>query len=292
MERAQPRPRQQVTRNDSTVVWERVQQDSRQTAGSSLSDSGEHSRTMSHNILQTDSLIRKGTSTKKTQEFQIVLLAGGRGNRLYPLTEGHSKYLLPVANRPLISYQLELLEHIGFNEVIIITDTESAPQLKRYVNELHAGKIRVIWEVCKPRSGTAEALLKIKDSITTKNFIVMSADLIVADAFLHSMADIHRTQNAALTILLKKEEENQEKEERRKNNEDVGDLIGLDCEDRLVYFTAKADLEEEMSFKKTILKRYHNVTMHSDLNDSHFYIFSRWVLDVPVSYTHLTLPTT
>ena len=49
-----------------------------------------------------------------TQEFQVVILAGGNGNRMYPLTEEIPKCLLPVANRPLLSYQLELLERVGF----------------------------------------------------------------------------------------------------------------------------------------------------------------------------------
>lgn len=48
------------------------------------------------------------------QEFQVVLLAGGTGSRMYPLTEEIPKYMLPIANRPLLSYQLELLEKVGF----------------------------------------------------------------------------------------------------------------------------------------------------------------------------------
>lgn len=44
---------------------------------------------------------------------KVVLLAGGTGSRMYPLTTKQPKFLLPVANRPLISYQLELLEKAG-----------------------------------------------------------------------------------------------------------------------------------------------------------------------------------
>ncbi len=50
----------------------------------------------------------------RPQEFQVILLVGGHGSRMYPLTEEMSKYLLPIANRPLISYQLEFLENAGF----------------------------------------------------------------------------------------------------------------------------------------------------------------------------------
>ena len=43
-------------------------------------------------------------------EFQVVLLAGGTGTHLYPMTEGVTKCLLPVAGHPLIHYQLSLLQ--------------------------------------------------------------------------------------------------------------------------------------------------------------------------------------
>ena len=55
------------------------------------------------------------------QEFQVIIFAGGAGNRMYPLTEGIPKNMLSVSNRPLISYQLELLERVGIsgmNEIL------------------------------------------------------------------------------------------------------------------------------------------------------------------------------
>lgn len=43
-------------------------------------------------------------------EFQAIILAGGKGTRLYPMTDGVPKCMLPVANHPLLYYQLRLLE--------------------------------------------------------------------------------------------------------------------------------------------------------------------------------------
>jgi hypothetical protein len=48
-------------------------------------------------------------------EFQVVLLAGGPGSRMSPLSTEIPKPLLPIANRPMISYQLEFLERAGFS---------------------------------------------------------------------------------------------------------------------------------------------------------------------------------
>jgi len=55
---------------------------------------------------------------------------------------------------------------------------------------------------------------------------------------------------------------------------------------RLVYFAAAADLEDQMVLRKSILKRYSNITLHTDLIDAHFYIFSKWVLNVVETYHH------
>jgi NDP-sugar pyrophosphorylase family protein len=65
------------------------------------------------------------------QEFQVILFAGGLGNRMYPLTEEIPKVLLPVANRPLISYQLEFLERAGFSGTIMFIKLEILVRILR-----------------------------------------------------------------------------------------------------------------------------------------------------------------
>jgi len=57
---------------------------------------------------------RSGKAMEASTEFQVVILSGGPGSRMYPLTTEIAKPLLPIANRPMISYQLELLERAGF----------------------------------------------------------------------------------------------------------------------------------------------------------------------------------
>ncbi len=141
-------------------------------------------------------------------EFQAVILAGGAGNRMYPLTEGIPKPLLPIATRPLLSYQLELLEKAGFNEALVVTQPGMEAVLRKYVNEGYNGKIRV--RLCALPTehkdggaayGTADALRFVKDKIKT-DFFVISGDLI-SDVHLHYLADLHRTRHSSLTVLLK-----------------------------------------------------------------------------------------
>ncbi len=73
-------------------------------------------------------------------EFQAVILAGGAGNRLYPLSEGVPKCLLPIANRSLLAYQLELLERSG-------KFAGNRTNLHIYVYPIHVVCIRHMWYV-------------------------------------------------------------------------------------------------------------------------------------------------
>ena len=58
--------------------------------------------------------------SKRKSEFQAVIMAAGDDNLLYPLTDGLARSLLPVANRSLLLFQLNLLESAGFEDVIIV----------------------------------------------------------------------------------------------------------------------------------------------------------------------------
>lgn len=62
------------------------------------------------------------SSTERAPEFTAVILAGGKANSLYPLTEDIPLSLLPVANRPLISFQLEMLARVGFRCTCVAGD--------------------------------------------------------------------------------------------------------------------------------------------------------------------------
>jgi len=218
-------------------------------------------------------------------EFTVILLAGGSGSRMYPLTEGLPKSLLPVANRPLISYQLEFLSRAGFSEVIIVLNSEDAPEIQKYVQEISKARIKIVFEVTKGRVGTAEAILRLKSKIQT-DFIVISGDVIVTEDFIHTLADIHRAKDAAVTMLLKKKPpptEEQKAAAKSSDNNEPADFIGL-ADGRVVFFANTADVEENLHLHKSLLKVYHNITIHKNLLDAHVYIFSRWTLGVLEKY--------
>ncbi len=87
-----------------------------------------------------------------------IVLAGGTGSRLYPLTKVTNKHLLPVGNKPMIYYPIEKLIDVGIEEILIVTGTEHMGDV---VNLLGSGKdfgCRFTYKVQDEAGGIAQAL--------------------------------------------------------------------------------------------------------------------------------------
>ncbi|TMW62112.1 hypothetical protein Poli38472_009605 [Pythium oligandrum] len=219
-------------------------------------------------------------------EFQAIILAGGSGIRLYPLTEETPKALLPANDKPLLWYQLHLLESSGFTDALVVTVTELLPQIQDYVTRVYDGKIHV--EICEveDNSETADALRQIADKIK-KDFIVLAGDLIT-DVVVHNVADCHRINDASVTMLLKYEKYDKAKGEKPRRDKDMTDCIGLSGKDNRVVLVSQAvHMNEDLYVLKSLTKRCGSVTLHTDLYDPHFYIFSHWVLDLLQEKPHI-----
>lgn len=87
-----------------------------------------------------------------------IILAGGTGSRLYPLTKVTNKHLLPIGNKPMIYYPIEKLTKAGIEEILIVTGTEHMGDV---VNLLGSGKdfgCRFTYKVQDEAGGIAQAL--------------------------------------------------------------------------------------------------------------------------------------
>lgn len=109
-----------------------------------------------------------------------VILAGGSGTRLHPLTKVTSKQLLPVYDKPMIYYPLTTLILAGVNEVLVITRPEDAPSFKALLGDGSELGISISYAEQEKPAGLAQAPLIAEDFLQGEGFC-----LILGDNFLY-----------------------------------------------------------------------------------------------------------
>ena len=109
--------------------------------------------------------------------MKALILAGGRGKRLRPLTDKIPKSLIPINKKPLIQYTIKYLKKFGINEIIICSGYKSK-QIQNFLKKKKNFGCKIEYSVEKNPLGTAGAIRNAIKNLSDESFLVINGDII------------------------------------------------------------------------------------------------------------------
>ena len=137
-----------------------------------------------------------------------LILAGGLGKRLRPLTHTGPKQLIPVANKPVIFYCIEDLKNAGIKEIAIVVPGHDLPRAEAIRNEVGNGErweIKIVYIYQEMPKGIAQAVAIAKDFLNNENFVLYLGDNMLKGGIKKFVEEFNNS-NADASILLSKHE--------------------------------------------------------------------------------------
>ncbi|MHA2202863.1 MAG: sugar phosphate nucleotidyltransferase [Candidatus Hodarchaeales archaeon] len=200
-------------------------------------------------------------------EWSAIVLAGGVGSRLRPLTAYCPKPMVTVANKPMIDYNLELLKKAGIKGKIIVITKYLQKEIRDYFTHIdHFDDLEIVLPKIDPLD-TADAVRKASNYIDTDQFIVSMAD-IITNLSISDFMEFHLKKKGIASITLK----------------DVTyprafGVIMLNQNSRILLFLEKPH-PEELGLAVLTFSKKETIHLQSNLVNTGIYAFKHGVLDI------------
>ena len=130
-----------------------------------------------------------------------VILAGGKGTRLYPLTKVTNKHLLPVYDKPMIYYPIETLTRAGIRDILIVSGRGHAGHFLELLESGREFDANFSYAIQEEAGGIAQALAHAEDFSDREKIIVMLGDNILEDDITPAVAAFQKQSSGARIFL-------------------------------------------------------------------------------------------
>ena len=152
----------------------------------------------------TEFLIKKGLEELRP-ERTAVILCGGLGTRLRPLTYVTPKPMLPIGGQPLLEYQINYLKKFSFDQIILATGYLQE-QIVRYFSERALTDVEIKYSFEKEPLDTGGAI-KNTERLLRGNFLTLNSDVVFDSLDLNRLFEFHKSKQCMATVVLVKVKE-------------------------------------------------------------------------------------
>jgi len=130
-----------------------------------------------------------------------IILHGGHGTRLRPLTYARPKQLLPIANVPMSQYGLESLKEAGIKDIAIIIGGSNSSKVREYYGDGSKFDVKITYVEQDEPKGISHAIGLCEDFVDNEKFVVFLGDNILLKNITNSVAEFEKSNDAARILL-------------------------------------------------------------------------------------------